>query len=151
LAHGRARVGPPLLRRRVPRRNGHSSADNQSYKDDATMAEEWERDPLRRLRGLLLDTGWCAREGEARARHVEDDVRAALDRAQAQPEPDPATSCRFMFSEDEGRRTKHENTAIRPSSLAPRPDDAGPRMNMVDAIRRTLEHELAQNPRMLVF
>ncbi len=35
------------------------------------------------------------------------------------------------------------------SSTEPRPD--GPRINMLTAIRRTLDHELAVNPRMLVF
>ena len=52
-----------LLRLRVPRLNGHSSADNQSYKDDATMAEEWERDAVEGVAGAegaklraLLDT-----------------------------------------------------------------------------------------------
>jgi len=67
----------------VPRLNGHSSADNQSYKDDATMAEEWARDPLRRLRALLLDRRWCERELDDLVGQVETDVRKALDRALA--------------------------------------------------------------------
>ena len=151
LAHARAGCGPALLRLRVPRLNGHSSADNQSYKDDATMAEEWERDPLRRLRALLLDRQWCERECDDLAGQVEADVHQALDRALARPEPDPTTSCRYMFSEDEGRKTEDETAAIRPSSFVLCPVAAGTRVNMVDAIRQTLAHELSINPRMVVF
>src|SRR5262249_13961969 len=100
LAHVRAGRGPALLRLCVPRLNGHSSADNQSYKDDATMAEEWARDPLRRLRALLLDRQWCERELDDLLGQVETDVRKALDRALARPEPTSITSCRFTFFED---------------------------------------------------
>jgi 2-oxoisovalerate dehydrogenase E1 component len=151
LEHVRAGRGPALLRLRVPRLNGHSSADNQSYKDDATLAEEWERDPLRRLRALLFDSHWCEREWDALVAQAEAGVRQALDRALAQPEPDPATSCRFMFCEDGRRATEDESAAIRPPSSVLRPEEAGARINMVDSIRRTLEHELRVNPRMVVF
>lgn len=164
LAHVRAGRGPALLRLRVPRLNGHSSADNQGYKDDATMAEEWERDPLRRLRALLLDQHWCEREWDALVAQTEADVRQALERALAQPEPDPATSCRFTFFEDgflqavggclanKSREPRTENqsddSGSRFSVLGSEPKA---RINMVDAIRRTLEHELSANPRMVVF
>jgi 2-oxoisovalerate dehydrogenase E1 component len=164
LAHVRAGRGPALLRLRVPRLNGHSSADNQSYKDDATKAAEWERDPLRRLRALLLDTGWCEREWDDLARQAEADVRAALERAQTRPEPDPVTSGRFTFFEqgcpqkvggclaDKNQEPSTENqSGDSGSQFLVLGFGTRPRINMVDAIRRTLEHELAQNPRMLVF
>jgi 2-oxoisovalerate dehydrogenase E1 component len=162
LAHVRAARGPALLRLRVPRLNGHSSADNQSYKDDATMAEEWERDPLRRLRALLLDRHWCEREWDDLARQAEADVRQALDRALAQPEPDPATSCRYTFFEDGcpqqvgGMQSSVSSKQQAVSSATadchlPIADCSTARINMVDAIRRTLEHELSVNPGMVVF
>jgi 2-oxoisovalerate dehydrogenase E1 component len=181
LAHVRAGGGPALLRLRVPRLNGHSSADNQSYKDDATMAEEWERDPLKRLRALLLDQQWCERELDRLAGQVEADVRLALERALARPEPDPATSCRFTFFEQgcpqvvgvglainknqeprtknkklENRRTAEpenqaQSTIYNRQSTIPRTTDNGQRTNMVDAIRQTLAYELSVNPRMVVF
>ena len=63
---------------------------------------------LRRLRALLLDRDWSERQWDDLARQVEADVRQALERALAQPEPDPATSARFVFFEAwlpaEGRR-----------------------------------------------
>lgn len=165
LAHVRSGRGPALLRLRVPRLNGHSSADNQSYKDDATMAEEWERDPLRRLRALLLDRQWCEREWDDLANQVEADVRRSLDHALAQPEPDPAMSCRFTFFEhgflqkvggcattdDPPPTTDDQNGRLGPSSLVVGQQEGGARINMVDAIRGTLEHELHVNPRMVVF
>jgi 2-oxoisovalerate dehydrogenase E1 component len=164
LAHVRAGRGAALLRLRVPRLNGHSSADNQSYKDDATMAAEWERDPLRRLRALLLDRQWCEREWDALAGQAESEVRQALERALAQPEPNPATSCRFTFFEAgcpqkvggcaaEDLRLNADDREDASGSLPSVVDleGAGGRANMVDAIRRTLETELRANPRMVVF
>jgi 2-oxoisovalerate dehydrogenase E1 component len=164
LAHVRAGRGPALLRLRVPRLNGHSSADNQSYKDDATMAAEWERDPLRRLRALLLDRQWCEREWENLADQSESSVRQALERALAQPEPDSATSCRFTFFEPgfpqkvggclmaSNRQPATDDGAhLRRSPSGDCPEITSARINMVDAIRRTLEHELSVNPRMIVF
>jgi 2-oxoisovalerate dehydrogenase E1 component len=164
LAHIRAGGGPVLLRLRVPRLNGHSSADNQSYKDDATMAEEWARDPLRRLRALLLDRQWCEREVDDLAVQVEAAVRKALDRALARPEPAPTTSCRFTFFEpgfpqkvggcliaDDRRLTTDDGATRRPSSIVHRPETSSARVNMVDAIRQTLAHELSINPCMVVF
>jgi 2-oxoisovalerate dehydrogenase E1 component len=170
LAHVRSGAGPALLRLRVPRLNGHSSADNQSYKDDATLAEEWERDPLRRLRALLLDRQWCERDWDDLVEAVEIDVRRSLDRALAQPEPDPATSCRYTFFEqgfpqkvggtqahittertEKTERNGYRSQSFSMSSVSSMVNAQGVRVNMVDAIRQTLAHELSVNPRMLVF
>jgi 2-oxoisovalerate dehydrogenase E1 component len=169
ISHVRGGCGPALLRLRVPRLNGHSSADNQGYKDDATKAAEWERDPLRQLRAFLLEQQWSERQWDDLVRRVDADVRQALERAEASPEPDPATSGRFVFSEpgspqkvggcdltitsrlDEGRKTKDETDAIRPSSSVLGPQEAGARVNMIDAIRQTLAHEMRINRRVLVF
>jgi len=172
LAYVRRGNGPALLRLRVPRLNGHSSADNQSYKDDATMAEEWACDPLRRLRALLFDRRWCERELDDLVGQVETDVRKALERALARPEPAATTSCRFTFFEagcaqkvggclttDETNQNQERepagstenqdaNNRSRFSVLG---SEADVRVNMVDAIRQTLAHELSINPRMVVF
>jgi 2-oxoisovalerate dehydrogenase E1 component len=159
VAHVRSGQGPAFLRLRVPRLNGHSSADNQAYKDAATRTAEREHDPLPRLRAFLLDRGWSAAQWDNLAGQAEDEVRAALSRALAHPEPAPATSCRFVFSEADDRppTTDHRRPAAdqaiidRPSSVVRRPPETGPRIHMIDAIRRTLERELEADPRVLVF
>lgn len=144
----RAGHGPCLLRVRVPRLNGHSFTDNQAYKTPAQRAAEATQDPLPRLRGYLSDLDWDALEND-----VQRKVRAALGAAQSNPDPDPATATQHLFF------TGHlpqvgglalENI-VRPTSQTETPSTSGPRINMLDAIRKTLEAELAQNPHALVF
>ena len=155
LALVRAGSGPALLRLRVPRLNGHSSADNQGYKDEATKAEEWRRDPMARLRALLLDRDWSERQWDELVAQSEAEVRRAVEAAQSQPDPDPATSACFVFCDpcqpqNAGGLAPEIEVDPRPAEVvAPHTD--GARINMVDAIRQTLEHELGINPRMLVF
>jgi 2-oxoisovalerate dehydrogenase E1 component alpha subunit len=81
--------GPSLLELHVPRIVPHSSQDDDRYRSDDERAEAAARDPLARLRSRLvadgiLDEGGIEREVEA----VAAAVRADLDRALAQPEPD---------------------------------------------------------------
>src|SRR5689334_5939024 len=99
LEHVRAARGPALLRLRVPRLNGHSITDNQAYKDEATKAAERQRDPLPRLRTFLFEHGWTPTKWDQLERQVQRDIRQALTRALAHPEPDPTTSTRFVFAD----------------------------------------------------
>jgi 2-oxoisovalerate dehydrogenase E1 component len=155
LTHVRAGNGPALLRLRVPRLNGHSSADTQGYKDEATKAEERRRDPLARLRALLIERGWSERQWNDLAEQADSEVRDAAEQAGARPEPDPATSPWFVFCDpcrpqDVGGLAPELEVDPRPPAPA-LPQTDGARVNMVDAIRQTLEYELGANPRMLVF
>src|SRR5215212_2338534 len=79
LEHVRADRGPALLRLRVPRLNGHSSADTQSYKDEATKAEEWQRDPLGRVRTLLLERGWSEAQWDALSGQAATEIQQAAE------------------------------------------------------------------------
>jgi 2-oxoisovalerate dehydrogenase E1 component len=155
LTHVRSGHGPALLRLRVPRLNGHSSADAQGYKDEATKAEEWRRDPVGRVRALLLERGWSESHWDDLASQATAEVRQAAEQAQSQPEPNASTCTCFVFSDPcqpqhVGGLAPDLDIARRPAD-PPLPQADGPRMNMVDAIRQTLEHELSVNPRMLVF
>ena len=153
MEHVRGRKGPCLLRLTVPRLQGHSFQDTQTYKSEDFVASEWARDPLPKLRAFLeggvLDAGeWDAISAQAR-----DDAEAARERAEARGVADPETVVRHVFSEegdlqDMGGQWTHGYVA--PASTAePRPE--GQRINMVTAIRRTLEHELEINPRVVLF
>ena len=139
--HVRRWQGPGLLRLSIPRLCGHSSHDNQGYKSEERLAEEWARDPLPALRdylvpALLGDDGWAELEAQVAA-----DVTAARDAALAQPQPDPAEV------------TSHVWAAPQPGpagETTPNPSDPR-RINMVEAVRRTLDVELAANPRLVIF
>lgn len=155
IEHVRAGRGPALLRLRVPRLNGHSSADSQSYKDEAIKAQESRRDPMLRVRALLLDQGWTERQWDDLSGQVEAEVRSAVDSALSRGEPDPATSACYVFGDpcrpqNVGGLTPDLEVDPRPAEpVAPCTD--GARINMIDAIRQTLDYELGTNPRMLVF
>ena len=151
--HVRARKGPCLLRLTVPRLEGHSFQDTQAYKSAETIAREKARDPLPALQRYLVprvlsDSQWSALAEEARA-----EVAGALERAEARPVGDAATLTRHVFFEDEALQLRGgqwaEGYTPPPASFEPRPE--GQRLNMVAAIRRTLECELAANPKVVVF
>jgi len=150
--------GPVLLRLRVPRLSGHSGQDTQAYKSAAEIAEEKARDPLLQLRkrlvpGELAEDEWCALEAEA-----EVVVRSALARIEARPPVSTATVARHAFTERNADGTAALQVqggqwaeGVRPSAGSATAHPEGARINMLTAIRRTLEHELAVNPRVLVF
>src|SRR4051794_21122578 len=50
VAHVRTARSPALLRLTVPRLEGHSAQDTQTYKSEAEVAAEWARDPLPKLK-----------------------------------------------------------------------------------------------------
>ncbi len=143
--------GPCLLRLRVPRLQGHSFQDTQTYKSEERVEEEWARDPLPKLKAhlvpaLMNETEWAEIEQRASA-----DVEAARETAESLPVADPQTVMRHVFSDEEpqamgglrGSYDAHEGDAT------PRPE--GARINMVTAIRKTLDRELSLNEKMVVF
>ena len=148
----RERRGPVLLRLKVPRLAGHSFADNQAYKSAEQRADEDARDPLPRLKQYQPNLDWARLEQEAEA-----EVRQALALAEGNPEGDPATATDHLFYAGQpqqvgGRLPEERAGRIDPlpaGSTTPRP--AGPRINLLDAVRRVLESELALNDRALVF
>lgn len=152
VAHVRDERAPVLLRLTVPRLQGHSFQDTQAYKPDAFVASEWRRDPLPKLRSYLvpavLTQGQWA-EIEARA---ERDADAARERAETRRTADPESVTSHVFFEgvlqEEGGQWTHGYVAPATTEV-PRPE--GQRINMVTAIRRTLEHELEVNPRVVLF
>ncbi len=147
VSHVHEGKGPCLLRVRVPRLSGHSFTDNQAYKSAEERAEEETRDPLPRLRAFLPEVEWEDLEQE-----VEAEVREALARAAQAPEPDPASAPRHLFFEGQpqqvGGLLPEGITWPDGSSI---PIASGPRINLLDAVRRTMENELALNPRALIF
>lgn len=135
--HVRSAEGPALLRLRVPRLSGHSGQDTQAYKSEALLESERARDPIHKLHEylvpeLLSEAEWLRIEHEAEA-EVEDAMRIAF----ARPEADAAKVREHLF-------------AVGPAPASVKSPEPA-RINMVEAIRRTLQHELKINPMALVF
>jgi 2-oxoisovalerate dehydrogenase E1 component len=153
----RERRTPVLLRLTVPRLSGHSGQDTQAYKSPETLSEERARDPLTRLEAFLVPSVMSAEEWRRLKSTARGEVERAIERALARPAPDPRTLTAHVFSGVPGGEVSLQEQgglspdryAFAPSSTVPRPQ--GTRINMLTAIRRTLDAELALNPRMLVF
>jgi 2-oxoisovalerate dehydrogenase E1 component len=158
LGHVRDGKGPALLRLKVPRLCGHSGQDTQAYKPPEFIEEEKACDPLPKLKKFLIPAVMSQEEFAELEKEVERDVRAALAGALARPEPDPAKITRYRFAEtgangelevqQVGGLAAH-GVEFPPSSNVPKSE--AQRTNMLTAIRRTLEHELEINPRVLIF
>jgi 2-oxoisovalerate dehydrogenase E1 component len=150
--------GPVLLRLLVPRLSGHSGQDTQAYKQPAEIEAERARDPLLALRrqlvpGHISDSDWRALEAEA-----VDAVESALRRIESRPQVFAAKVARYAFTESRPDGSPELQIqggqwadGYHPPAADAMPKSEGARINMLTAIRRTLEHELAVNPRVLVF
>jgi 2-oxoisovalerate dehydrogenase E1 component len=150
--------GPALIRLVVPRLSGHSGQDTQTYKSTEEIAAEKARDPLTKLReqlvpDILSQAEWDQEVSAARAL-----VARTLADVERRAAPDPKRIQRYVYSETraDGSLDLQQQGGLRCAGLVPppgaeSPQTQGPRINLVTAVRRTLEHELEINPRMLVF
>ena len=158
VARVRDERSPVLLRLSVPRLSGHSGQDTQTYKTPQTLATERARDPLTSLKQFLVPASFTQSQWSELAELARRDVETAVGKALARPSPDPANVTRHVFCEvgADGVPQLQQQGGVAPQGLAlPEsnavPQSDGPRINMLTAIRRTLEAELGANPRMVVF
>lgn len=156
--HVRAGKGPALLHLAVPRLCGHSGQDTQAYKGQEVIEEEKTRDPLERLYHYLVPALYTENEWRELDSAVQQEVQTAAEAALRRPQPDPRTVRRFIFAEAKADGTPElpqvgglarEGHTFPPASDVPQPEPA--RINMLTAIRRTLEVELKTNLKVLVF
>jgi 2-oxoisovalerate dehydrogenase E1 component len=144
VAYARAGKGPALVHARVTRPYSHSLSDDERlYKTPAERAAEAARDPISRLKDLLLSERIATEEELATvAREVDEEVNRATDAAIASPKPTPDTASLFVYSPDVDPRSTAFSSAAAPEG---KPD------TMVAAINRTLKDEMAREPRIVVF
>jgi 2-oxoisovalerate dehydrogenase E1 component len=142
--HVRSRQGPALVHATVIRPYSHSLSDDEKlYKPPGEREAEARRDPLVRMRQLLIGEDLATEQDLADIlASVEREVKAAAEEALRAPQPDPATASLFVFSPD-----------VDPTSdrFATDPAPQGKPDTMVAAINATLRDEMAQNPRIIVF
>ena len=158
VAKVREERAPVLLRLTVPRLSGHSGQDTQAYKSPDILAAERARDPLTGLRKYLVPNLLSAAQWSDLAAQARADVEVAIERALARPQPDPASITRHVFSEhaESGSPQWQRQGGLSPAELdrLPASTTSTPeptRINMLTAIRRTLDVELALNPKLAVF
>jgi 2-oxoisovalerate dehydrogenase E1 component len=150
--HVRERRGPALVRLSVPRLEGHSFQDTQTYKSSDLVQSERARDPLPKLRDYLVPAEISAGEWDEIALKAAGTAEKAREDAEARPVADLERTATHVFFDgalqEKGGQWAHGYAPPPPSG---EPTAQGQRINMVTAIRRTLEHELSINPRVLVF
>jgi 2-oxoisovalerate dehydrogenase E1 component len=150
----RDRKGPALLRLTVPRLNGHSYQDNQAYKDEKLLKEEQKRDPIKTLKtfmvpGIISEKKWKEMEKKNREK-----AQKAADDAWNRPDPDKGEIETYAFYRDGDDLQQvgglmAEGVQLPEGSETPAPEKQ--RINIVEGVRRTLEHELELNDRVVVF
>jgi len=154
----RAGGGPALLRLTVPRLSGHSGQDTQAYKGAAVIAAERERDPWRKLRAQLVPAVLSAEAWDGEVERARAAVGEARERIEKRSAPDPTRVRRYVFtetSEDGAVEIQAQGglwaDGVLPARGSEEAAPQGPRINLLTAVRRTLEHELEVNPRIVVF
>lgn len=153
VSHTRAGRGPVLLHLTVPRLQGHSFQDTQAYKSKETVDAEWARDPLPKLKAHVVPALMSEAEWEAAQQRAEERVRRAVQIADQRPVSAPSEVTRFVFSENDALQDEGGlwNTSYAAPRASQEPKPEGARINMITAIRKTLDHELAVNPRVVIF
>lgn len=147
VAHVRNNRAPALLRLTVPRLEGHSAQDTQAYKSEEEIAAEWARDPLPKLKAHcgLSEADWNRIQSE-----VEAEVGAAVAEAQARGISDPEQVASKVYFDGEMQKVGG-GAGLGLDGTSDEPKSEGQRINMVTAIRKTLDQELESNPRVLLF
>lgn len=147
VAHVRGSNGPALLRVEVPRLTGHTFGEDQTaYKSKKQISEEKARDPLMAIRKMLADREWQAISAEAEAY-----VREQLAAANQNAAPALDSGKLHLFSSANAQPKVPASSTQPALNFSVNPDVDGPRINMSEAIRRTMEVELETNPRLVVF
>ena len=148
---------PALLRLKVPRLCGHTGQDTQTYKSKEEIIKENESDPIIKLKKFLVPNHITNGEWDRLEDECQIFVEQCFLRAQSRKSPSISNVKKFVFSE-------HNLSSLRNSAalghVAPfdencrfkyKPEPKGSRINMVSAIRFTLDSELRRNQKVMVF
>ena len=135
---------PALVHAKVTRPYSHSLSDDERlYKTLEEREAEAARDPLARMRALLLAQGHVTEtELVDLAAGVDAEIARATDEAIASPKPTADTAGLWVYSPDVDPTSAAFETPEEPEG---KPD------TMVAAINRTLKSEMARDARIVVF
>jgi len=146
----RTKRAPALLRVTVPRLEGHSFQDTQTYKSQAEIDAEWARDPLPKLKAQCARVQVGDEAWENLERETSWQVQAAVAEAEARGVSLPENVTTKVFFDGEMSEVGgRAGLSLEGTTNQPQPE--GQRINMVTAIRRVLDQEIEANPRVLVF
>jgi 2-oxoisovalerate dehydrogenase E1 component len=144
VAYCRERRGPALVHARVVRPYSHSMSDDERmYKPAEEREEEKRRDPIDSFGLRLVREGIATEEELAALREtVKEEVREAADLAAEQPQPDPDTVYRHIYSSSVDATSDDFETE---------PHFEGDPKTTVDLLNACLRDEMGRDPRIVVF
>ena len=137
----RAGQGPTLLECRTYRTRPHSEGmGDYTYRTREEVAEWRDRCPIKRFRGVLVESGQATEaELDAVDAEIRDDVTRASEAAENAPWPRAGAATDHVYSGQIAR-------------TAPEPGPgSGRELSYVAATLEALDHEMAANPRIFVF
>jgi len=139
--------GPALVHAHTVRPYSHSMSDDErAYRPEYEREEQARRDPLLRLRTLLLEEGLAdENELDALEQVVRDEVSAAADEALEHPQPDPSTAEKWLFSEEVDPTGPDFDTEDDPEYE----DDR--EYTVVDLLNVCMRDEMRRDPGIVVF
>ena len=139
--------GPALLHAHTTRPYSHSASDDETlYRSAAERAQQDRRDPLRKARELLIETGVAtSKELDRLEADAKAAVAAAADQALEYPQPPADTATKWLYSETVDPTGREFDTEDRPNFADDRP------LTMVDLLNRCLRDEMSRDPRIVVF
>jgi len=143
----RAGNGPALAHAHVIRPYSHSLSDDEKlYKTPLEREEEAKRDPIAKMRELLLEEALATEEElEALQSSVNREVSEAADQALQMPLPRTADLHVHLYSRTVDPTSADFDT---PPVFATEPDKEG---TMVDLLNACLRDELERDPRTVIF
>ncbi len=149
----RSRKGPALIRLTVPRLTGHSYQDNQAYKNQKQLKKESKNDPLVKLKKFVVPNIFSEKEWKELENECKGIAEQSAKNAWNRSDPDHST-LKSVFSSGYQDVQKvgglfAEGFEVPNYSTTPEPEKQ--RINIVEAVRRTLDHELEINDKVLVF
>jgi len=143
---------PALLRLTVPRLNGHSYQDNQAYKKSDLIENEKQNDPLQRLKSFLIPDILTENKWDELKSSAEKRIKKAAEDAWNRKDPANDSLLQTFF---DGNNTQKIggllNTDYKHPEPTYEPKPGKQRINIVEAVRKTMAHELEINERLLVF
>ncbi len=144
VAYCRERRGPALVHAQVVRPYSHSMSDDERmYKPEEEREEEKGRDPISNFGHRLVREGIATEEELATLREtVKEEVKEAADLAAEQPQPDPDTVYRHIYSSSVDATSDDFETE---------PHFEGDPKTTVDLLNACLRDEMGRDPRIVVF
>jgi 2-oxoisovalerate dehydrogenase E1 component len=129
--------GPVLVHAFCERINAHSNSDrHEAYRSDEELAEVRTYDPYERLRLHLLNVEDIE---EVTLLAIEEEnksiVAEAAEKAEAAPDPDPASATLYVLPEE---------SSVAPEAMVPA--EGGEPLSLLNAINLTLKQEFRRNP-----